>query len=250
MQEWLENLCTQGKKSLPCNIICEEIPEDHYFYGKYKYIFHAQVKAPYNINTYKRYDLQSYGFHTDDLSYWYKNQPILSTRAVFKSNGHTFEKVAMGNEFFEGQSELKVGWNGKSYSVSWEAPRTKKEDMAYKVNAIHDLMEYSSKCQIALSGWRYTDTGNPVVLVNEKDLGCWVIREYDRSTFEISKRKGFGSNKGVVYTLSPNAINKGIREYRSYDWPVEPDPDFKEKAGKSILSLFPDTLIKQLKGGA
>jgi len=249
LQEWFENLCTQGKKSLPCNIICEETPKDHYFYGKYKYIFHAQVEAPYNINTHERYDLQSYGFYTD-LSYYYKNQPILSTREVFKSNGHIFEKVAMGNEFFEGQSELKIDYNSKGFFVVWNAPETKDEKKTREVESIHQLINQASVYKIALSGWRYTDTGNPVVLVNDKDMGCWVIREYDRSTFEISKRKGFGSNKGTVCVLTPTAIRAGLNEYKSHGWPVEPDLDFKEKAGKSILSLFPDTLIKQLKGGA
>ncbi len=253
VQEFLKEYGQSGGKPLPCSIVYAETEGGQSPYGQAaKYVFHAHIAAPYKVRTYRRF---TFGAYCPSISgVGYKYDPILEERVEFKPSGHVFENVAYGNEQFEGESTLEVQLVGRKsnlrWSVRWEAPETKQEETGRKTEAIRGLINGAKASGIILTGWRYTDTGNPVVMTGGLAYGYWAVREFDRETYGIGKRKGFGSNKGESRSTQPGPreVSECLREYREYGWPVEPDTDWAQKAGKSILSIFPEALIVKLGG--
>lgn len=253
IQEFLKEYCQSGGKPLPCTIVCAETDGEQSPHGQAaKYVFHAHIAAPFKVRTYRKYTFGAYCPMISGVGYKY--DPILDERVEFKPSGHVFENVAYGNEQFEGESQLEVQLVGRKsnlrWSVRWEAPETKQEETGRKTEAIRGLINGAQASGIILTGWRYTDTGNPVVMTGGLAYGYWAIREFDRETYNIGKRKGFGSNKGESRSTQPGPreVSECLREYKEYGWPVEPDTDWAQKAGKSILSIFPEALVAKLKG--
>jgi len=233
LQDWLAGLGEDAK--VVCQIICEEQET-----GGDAYIFHAVVQAPHTVRIYRKYTFGAYG--------WGSQSPI---EVRTEDREYIFERIATGNEKFEGDSELEVYYrrSGKRsrWLALWSAPETKTEETTRKVTEIRSLIEFASQYQVILTGWRYSDNDNPVVLVNYGDE-TWQVREFHREGYNVMKRKGFGSNKVVVYgDPSVRGIGKALTAYRDeYGWNVEADDNWQETAGTGILSLFPQDLVQKL----
>ena len=103
-------------------------------------------------------------------------------------------------------------------------------------NLINALI-YFQKNKVALTGFRYADTGNSVVLVHNGSN--WNVSEFDKDTFSISRRKGAGSNRCVASSLVPHEVFRCINQYISLGWDLIEDDDSKEVAGAYILSFLP-----------
>ncbi|NTV30742.1 hypothetical protein HGA91_02055 [candidate division WWE3 bacterium] len=167
---------------------------------------------------------------------------------------HTITDIARGNQHFAGSSTVSVEYvkirGNYRWVYRWEAPQTAAEETAEKVAAIRDLIRRAKDDGLILSGWRYTDTGNPIVLVGGAE--GWILTEFDRTTYTTSRRKGSGSRKGDIYTTGTpdhRQIETALTAYRDYGWEVAADQDWREKAGKSILSIFPPALLAKIEGG-
>ncbi len=245
VQEWLAPY-GQREEALPAEITCEETENSTDLRGNEgKYVFHAMVAAPVRVKTYRRY---TFGAYT------HSEEPTLAEQVEERPGAYTFEAIAYGNAHFEGAAELEVYLGGRKNSqwkVRWEAPETRAEEVARKTGAIRELVEAAEEREIVLTGWRYGDTGNPIVFVKwGEELH---LREFDRETYQLSRRKGFGSTKGRFRSEgSPGAgqIQRALETYREYGWPVEADEDWQDAAGKPILSIFPAELVAKLRGGA
>lgn len=99
--------------------------------------------------------------------------------------------------------------------------------------------------KVALTGFRYADNGNSVVLVRG-DIG-WNIFEFNKETFSVVRRKGAGSNRCVASSLEPREVFRVINQYISFGWNLIEDDDSNEVAGALILSFLPVEVENVLK---
>ena len=91
--------------------------------------------------------------------------------------------------------------------------------------------------QVALTGFRYADTGNSVVLA--KIGASWAVHEFDKSDFSISRRRGAGSFRCVANSLDPKEVFRCIEHYISFGWELIEDEDSENVAGALILKFLP-----------
>jgi hypothetical protein len=246
VQEWLGEY---GEDTpLSCEIVCVDFekPYESYVGACPQYLFHAVTEGRFLVKTYRKNVFGAYGW---------KLQPALSEQVVTKPGGHTFEEVAKGNVFFEGvaslqlvQRRIRKVWY---WVPTWEAPETQEEETARKVEAIREVIRYGREYRTILTGWRWTEADNPVVYACYGDT--WVPLEFDRGTYALTRHKGFGSKKGDIWLQdvpTPRRIGEALRTYDEYGWAVAPERGWQDKAGRSILSIFPDEFLKAIEGGA
>ena len=100
--------------------------------------------------------------------------------------------------------------------------------------------------QVALTGFRYADTGNSVVLA--KIGASWAIHEFDKSDFSISRRRGAGSFRCVANSLEPKEVFRCIEHYISFGWELVEDDDSENVAGALILKFLPEEVENVLMG--
>jgi hypothetical protein len=125
--------------------------------------------------------------------------------------------------------------------------QTEKLDLNPQVN-LENLIQaliFFRDYKVALTGFRYADTGNSVVLVHG-DIG-WNIYEFNKETFSVLRRKGAGSNRCVASSLEPREVFRVINHYISFGWNLIEDDDSNEVAGALILSFLPIEVENVLK---
>lgn len=189
-----------------------------------KFAFQATVEVPHRVFTI---------VNTGNPSF----RILCGTREELRAI--VIKDIAHGNEPWQGIVDAKPIQRhtryGEDWSIEWTAPKTSEEEEKIERAALEHLVEYATRYQAHIIGWRYTDTGNPVVIVNFGD--CWEIYELDRDTMTISYRKGAGSKACSFTERKKSVVNAALEKYRGFGWPVEPDKNLEFQSLKKFLEL-------------
>lgn len=193
--------------------------------GKYRY--DAVVQIPHAAS-----EIRAHGFNLGDpivLRRWSEPKP------------QAFEGIAYGDANFNGETVVDVRditWGSRpGLHVYWTPPKSEAQVSEAEVDAMIAFIESCQRGQLRLAGWRYTDTGNPVILYHESNESdeWWSIWELDRKTPGLIWRKGYGSKTNVL-NLTARGIDEGLRKYASFGWPVVPDPKLPQ--GKLLTEVI------------
>ncbi len=158
-------------------------------------------------------------------------------------------KTGYGNRPFTGKlaGKLEQGtryskdYVGGVYYPYFQIPKTEAELKAAEEKVWSGFIADCNRDRATLAGWRYTDTGNPVVYIFNKVQGgdgYWIHMELvvDETNPRLVWRKGGNSRKGETSTLDPAAINFAMKSYASSGWPVAKDDSLPQ--GKRLLAYL------------
>lgn len=203
----------QGRKQ-QVRIICRDTGQQLGQYGK-RYNFDAAIKLPHTVDV--EVDCQVEGL-------------IIRLAQKTEEVEYVVKEIANGNEPFEGVVEaepvlLRFKRAADRWSFAWTAPLSAEEVSKKDLEALASLSWYLEQGDTRISGYRYTDTGNPVVLV-KNEIGWYGLCELIREEMRIEKRKGAGSNACSVRSMTTNEIRRALEDdYRDhFGWPVVRDP--------------------------
>ena len=158
-------------------------------------------------------------------------------------------KTGYGNRDFVGkvQGTLAVSsrfnreYVGGVYYPQFSIPKTDAELKSAEEKIWSGFIADCTRDRATLAGWRYTDTGNPVVYIFNKVQGgdgYWIHMELvvDETNPRLEWRKGGNSRKGETSTLDSTAINFAMKSYAACGWPVAEDKSLPQ--GKRLLAYL------------
>lgn len=192
-----------------------------------QYVFSAAFKLPHVVDTLVDHEVESL---------------IIRLKQETEDSESFVKDIAFGNEPFEGVVELQPylhrSKRGPAYwTFDWTPPLTVEEQSKKDNEALVRLAWYLNEGDARISGYRYSDNENPIILV-KSEQGFYTLNELLRDEMRVDYRKGPGSKSCMVRSILANEIRRALEDdYRDhFGWKVVRDP--KLPMGKRLKDFL------------